>query len=680
MLPAIPLAAAFTGWIVAAIVIVGTVGAVVWWQRFSGGGPEARLERDIQQEIAEGRYHRAVPYLLDLGRVAEAARLEALRGNSDKAAKLYERAGDVRGAASVYLTMGDFQMAALVFKEAGLKAEAADAFSKGGRHDTAAVLFEEIEQLEDAVAAWHAHGDGAREAALLERLGRGEEAARIHAASLEASGRYADAAQMWERAGEIDLAIEAYKRGRDHGSAGRLLLKAGRQQAAASLLVRAGDFKGAAKIYNDLGHHTQAAHAYYRAGDLSRAVKLLSEGEDWVTLARIYLQHGQDSRAFDTLQSVSPAYQRYEEARVLLAELYRRTRRPTDAYRVYESLVASRVNSGRADGQVRRWVVSMAEILFKSGNGTEAIAVLERLHELGLMTPELEAKLVKLRDRLTGPKEQLAALTSTLGLPTHARYDFVGKVGEGGNGIIYRAMDKMLGRELAIKMIGQTALPSDLAKKFFLREAQTAAQLNHPGIVTIYDMGEIDGASYIAMELIDGESMADQLVRDEGIMTMEAVLPVVDQLCAALDYAHGHGVIHRDVKLDNVMITVAGDVKLMDFGLAKAINGSPDKSIVITGTPLYMSPEQIMGAELDHRTDIYALGVMLFRLLTGQWPYFEGNILELHREAPIPDPTKINPLLPQAFKEVIDRTMAKERADRYTQASEVAAAMHAAQA
>ena len=666
-------------WVALALVLVaGAAAGLVFYRRYSGGGPEARLEREIQEEIAAGRYHRAVPWLIEQGRIAEAARLEALRGNSDQAAKLYERAGDVRGAASVYLTMGDYQMAALVFKEAGLKAEAADAYARGGRHDTAGALFEELGELDRAAAEWGEHGDAPRRAAVLERLGRGDEAARLQAQHLESTGRYHEAAERWQAVGDTDLAIEAYKRAGEPLEAGRLMLEAGRSEAAASMLVRGGDFASAAQIYSEMGRCTQAAHAYYRAGDMSQAVRLLSEGRDWVTLARIYLQHGHASRAFATLREVDPEYARYEEAQVLLAEMYRRERKPQEAFRVYEALVQRRVDAGRSDPQVRRWVVIMAEMLFKNGKAADAIDVLRRLEDLGLMTPELEAKVREVEDRIAGPKEQLAALTSTLGMPIHDRYEFVDKLGEGGNGVIYRAKDKMLGRELAIKMIGQTALPSDLAKKFFLREAQTAAQLNHPGIVTIYDMGEIEGASYIAMELIDGESLADKLVRGTGVMDPRDAKEVVDQLCAALDYAHARGVIHRDVKLENVMVTRAGEVKLMDFGLAKAIHGSPDKSIVITGTPLYMSPEQIMGGDLDHRTDLYALGVMLYRLLAGEWPYFDGNILEAHREAPIPDPCAANPSLPEGFRVLIERTMAKVPSHRYDAAGEVAEAYHAA--
>ena len=164
--------------------------------------------------------------------------------------------------------------------------------------------------------------------------------------------------------------------------------------------------------------------------------------------------------------------------------------------------------------------------------------------------------------------------------------------------------------------------------------------------------------------------MFEYVVRKGGLKESEARW-FFQQLIVGVDYLHRMGVASRDIKLENVMLNKAGDVKLMDFGLAKAIHGSPDKSLVITGTPLYMSPEQITGAEVDGRADIYSTGVMLFRLLSGRWPYYEGNILENHRSAPIPDPTAVNPGLPIGFKRFINRCMAKKAEERFKRATDV---------
>ncbi len=650
----------------------------MWWPLTRGKSRARGQERELQSQIAEGRYHLAVPVLLDQGRIAEAARLESLRGNSDRAATLYERAGDVRGAASVYLTMGDFEMAALVFKDGELLVEAAQAYIKAGRHETAAALYEEAGLLDQALACWRAKGDAIRVAELLRRLGRGGEAAALQARQAEETGRWPDAAESWENAGELARAVEAWKRAMRYDRAGKLLASQGDWAGAAPLLLQGGLLQEAADAYARIGEHAKAAEATYRAGDTAQTVRLLTEGQEWVPLARICQQLGQDERSREVLAGVTPEYPRFEESRVLLATSLRQAKREKDAYRVFEDLVRRRVESKSIDADVRRWVVQMAEILFRADRQDDAIEVLRKLQGLGLMTAELTYKIEAIERQSEAVEEgeaELVELTGALGLPGTDRYEILSKVGEGGNGVVYRAMDKVLGRELALKMIGQTALPSEVAMKFFIREAQTAAQLNHPNIVTIFDLSELDGRSYITMELIDGESLADILARERGIMDPHELVPVVEQLCAALEYAHDRGVIHRDVKLENVMIlSEGGDVKLMDFGLAKPIQGSPDKSIVITGTPLYMSPEQIMGRDTDGRTDIYALGVMLYRIVSGQWPYLDGNILEAHRTAPVPDPLAAKGDLPVGFRSIIEGTMAKNIEDRYARASEVAAA------
>jgi len=232
-----------------------------------------------------------------------------------------------------------------------------------------------------------------------------------------------------------------------------------------------------------------------------------------------------------------------------------------------------------------------------------------------------------------------------------------------------------LAREIAIKMIGRTKLPSDMARTFFLREARMAAQLNHPNIVTIYDLGQIEDRMYIAMELIDGESLAETLEAPGSTLDWERAEPIVDQLCAALDYAHERDVVHQDVKLENVMVTGDGTVKLMDFGLARAYQRGQEATNVVMGTPLYMSPEQIRGQDVDHRTDIYALGVTLYRIFTGTWPYRKGNIMDAHRRSPVPDPRADAPNLSEDFATIIAATMAKLPADRPDCAAEVSKAL-----
>lgn len=663
-------------WLVLVVALGGL--AALAWRRLRGGRGEG--EHALLTQIATGRYDLAVPELLEQGRIAEAARLEAWRGNTDHAAKLYERAGDMRGAASVYLTLGDLPMAALILKDAGLPSEAAEAFLAAGRAESAAPLFEEAGDLERALDCWHSLNRMDRVVALLGRLGRTEEAARARAQVCAADGRWSEAATLLEGLGDCEAAADAWTRAGEPSHAGRLLIALGQLEAGAALLSQAGNFDDAAEAFARLGRHSEAAHAFYRAGKIDQAVALLTAGKDWVTLARIHLQSGAPDRASALLQKVPPTDPRYDEARLLLFELYGRAGQSAEALPILVELVDRRSKSGPVDAELRLWTVRLADALIQRGRHAEAQSRLASLEALGLMTPELLKRLQAMeRPRVPGrpPAPGLDdSLTPLLGLPSHQRYDFIDRIGEGGNGVIYRAVDRMLGRKLAIKMIGQTALSSEMAVKFFMREAQTAAQLTHPNIVTIYDMGVIEGQPFIAMELIEGESLAERLGRDPASLAIRELLPIVDGLSRALDFAHERGVIHRDVKLENVMINALDQVKLMDFGLARAMQGSPDRTMVVTGTPLYMSPEQIAGAAIDHRTDVYALGVMVYRIVVGSWPYWDGDIIYHHRHSPIPDPLAVSPGLPRGFRDVVNRALAKLPADRFDKASDIARALH----
>ncbi|NUW37074.1 Stk1 family PASTA domain-containing Ser/Thr kinase [Nonomuraea sp. SMC257] len=262
------------------------------------------------------------------------------------------------------------------------------------------------------------------------------------------------------------------------------------------------------------------------------------------------------------------------------------------------------------------------------------------------------------------------------------RYELDGVVGRGGMAEVYRARDIRLDRIVAIK-----TLRSDLARDHtfqarFRREAQSAASLNHPAVVAVYDTGEdvTDGTPvpYIVMEYVDGRTLRDLLRADRRLMP-ERAAELVDGILRALDYSHRGGIVHRDIKPANVMITRAGDVKVMDFGIARAMADSAatmTQTAQVIGTAQYLSPEQARGERVDARSDIYSTGCVLYELLTGQ-PPFTGDspvaIAYQHvREEPIP-PSQIDPEIPQWADAIVLKAMAKDPAHRYQSASEMRA-------
>lgn len=643
--------------------------AVGWWAIFGRAIKARRLEAEIQAEVAGGRYHRAVLHYIAHGKLREAAELEHKKGNLDRASELYERAGDVHASAKVYIDSGDHEMAALVYKAADLKLEAAEHFVEAGRADSAARLYEEVGEHARAAEQWRAMGQLERAAAALKRSGGGGASKAKDLAELaEAQGNVLEAAHHWEEAGNLDRAIDLYKQGQRPMHVARLLEARSDYAEAARVMMEAGEYAEAARLFERASMFKEAAHACFRSGDEQKTISLLEMIQDYVAMAGVYLKFSKPEDAMRTLERVPPEAEDYKRSQLMLAELYQRADKGKDAIIVWDRLYKWALKTKQATPEeARDWILQIADTYARYGKNQEAMGWLKRLAKHGLMTKEIQERLRALEGGMGG---QISGVM----MPSLERYEFMDKLGQGGNGVIYKARDKMLGRVLVIKMIGPTALSSQLARKWFLREAQTAAKLNHPNIVTIYDLGE-SGAQklpYIAMELVDGETLAE-IVDREGMLPMhpKKLQPIVKQLCDAMSYAHKAGVVHRDIKLENIMLTRQGDVKLMDFGLAKAISGSPDKSLVISGTPAYMSPEQIEGKDIDHRTDIYSLGVMLFLLLTGYWPFAEGDILYHHRMTPVPDPRTLNTKLPRGFTYLIERCMAKRAEERFPDTAEV---------
>src|SRR5579862_4971037 len=254
-------------------------------------------------------------------------------------------------------------------------------------------------------------------------------------------------------------------------------------------------------------------------------------------------------------------------------------------------------------------------------------------------------------------------------MATFGRYEILDKLGEGAMGVVYRAKDTTLGRIVALKMLSSDLVADTELHERFSREAETIGRLNHPNIVTVYDLGETDGQLYMAMELLDGEDLR-ALIEDFADLPLADKVFLLLQICEGLGYAHDKGVVHRDIKPANIVVTATGRVKLLDFGLARvATRETITKRGVILGTPDYMSPEQATGKNIDHRTDIFSAGAVFYEFLTLQKP-FKGKTLhavlyQIISEDPVPLLT-LSPELPARLTAVVQNMLEKDPARRYS--------------
>jgi len=267
------------------------------------------------------------------------------------------------------------------------------------------------------------------------------------------------------------------------------------------------------------------------------------------------------------------------------------------------------------------------------------------------------------------------------------RYEVVRELGKGAMGIVYLAKDPVIGRLVALKTIRAAVhADDDETKEFqqrFIREAQAAGILNHPSIVTVHDIGQDDGlaVSFIAMEYVEGHNLKEVLNQGRNL-TWEQIGDIIAQVADALDFAHAKGIVHRDVKPANIILIEGNRAKITDFGIAKIASGGANLTTTgqFLGTPNYMAPEQVKGAPVDGRTDIFALGICLYECLTRRKPFGGDSLTSISYKIvhePFPLLRDLNPQIPEGYEEIVAHCLAKDPSKRYQRARDLAAALRA---
>ncbi len=261
----------------------------------------------------------------------------------------------------------------------------------------------------------------------------------------------------------------------------------------------------------------------------------------------------------------------------------------------------------------------------------------------------------------------------------YGRYRIVKELGKGTMGVVYQAHDPQIDRMVAIKVLRPDRVTSDEFVARFLKEARAIGRLSHPGIVTVFDVGNANDTVYIAMEYLIGEPF-DEVIRS-GRLAVPQCIDIAIQVAETLDYAHSKGIVHRDIKPSNIIMTPENRVKLTDFGIARIEDiaaGHQTRAGEILGTPIYMAPEQVAGSTVDRRSDLYSLGVILYEMIAGRRPFTGNNIAAIFRAITLdePDPpASINPFISKALSDLIMKSLAKAPQERFQTGRQMADAL-----
>jgi tetratricopeptide (TPR) repeat protein len=564
-----------------------------------------------------------------------------LQTMAKKAGELFYKHERFEDAERILVRAGAYASAAKVAFHTGAYERAAELFLRIGRGDLASKA---LEKLDDPTAAAKALGEYLRD------KGDTEEAVT----HLEKAGEFQEAGDLYRQLSNFEQAGECYVKVEDFAAAAEMFRATGQLEKAGNAYEQSAQYDEAARCMNELGESLREAQLLEKAGrhfDAGRGYAALEEVDE----------------AIRVLQLINSEHENYGEVCALLGALF--------AKKGMHSLSVKKFEEATAGNPVSRDNISayyhLAQSYEQQQDYASAVDVYEKVMAFDYHFEQVSERLQQAKQERS--KQSKAKVTTTPSKTTQAttgRYQVVRQIGRGGMGVVYLARDSTLEREVAYKVLPEQLRENPNALKNFLREAKAAAQLNHPNIVTVYDAGESEHGFYLAMELVEGTTLKE-IVQRRGSVSPAGVIYIVRQMAEALAYAHSKKVVHRDIKTANTMWTPERQVKIMDFGLARLMEEVRNATTVVSGTPFYMSPEQTLGKNIDHRTDIYSLGVTLFELSTGQLPFRRGNVPYHHVHTPPPEPRQVNPKIPEGLQAIILRCLAKSPEERYPSAREL---------
>lgn len=582
--------------------------------------------------------------------------LEGAGGNLDAVER--EREYALR-AGNLYREHGQGQKAGRIYQRAGFYAEAAQCLRTTGDYTGAAEM---LMKAEKPLLA----------AEVLEEAGEQQAAFRMRAEAALKDGDAETAAKMFRDAGDEERAAELFEKVSAWDEAAQLYERRGLQQRAMELYELAEMWAHAARCAETAQKWEKASEFFHKANDVDGELRALNAAGKFFDAGRLQFEHRRYDDALGTLMRIDSRDEDYIRGLELQGDVLRSQNRFEKAYSKYRSALGNR--------EVKENTVAlyykMARALEEGDDLNAALEHFKKILEFDKNYEDVSLRTKAVRGRLR--RGALPPANTASGIfaaaPDSAdnaqRYEILEEIARGGMGIVYKARDTVLGRVVAFKVLGENLRDNETAVKYFLREARAAAALSHPNIVTVYDAGEQTNEYYMAMEYVEGTTLKE-LIRRKGALPEDQVRYITVHCCRALQYAHSKGIIHRDIKSGNVMITRDKSLKIMDFGLAKFVREYQKDHTQQVGTPFYMSPEQIIGTDIDHRTDLYSLGCTIYECATGTVPFFKGDLGYHHVHTKPPPPRGINPALSKDMERTILRMLEKTPDERFQNAKEI---------
>lgn len=678
--------------------------------------------RGAQLALATGRAIRAAEILESSHNLDKAAEVYLQAQNFPKAAELLERAGAYGQAAHAYEKAGMLLKAAQSYEagfqqtrgfsggpgSSGLTKEgarmalaAAQLYDRGGDTNKAIEICSKEKLLKEAghyaskakrykeAASFYGKIPNYEKAAeMLELAGDRRGAATMRAEGQIAAGNQAEAANWFDAAGDYIRAAELYEWEKRYREAAACYLKNDSFIQAAEAYLKAEDRGMAAQMYERGGDFEQAASLYLEMNSLGKASEFFEKAGKFYEAGMTARKCNDDDRALGLLQKVPPSEERYATACSILGELFVAREQYDLAIDRYMKATS---NQPIGSGNVELYYL-MAGAMESGGKKSDALHVYKRIWQEDYSYKDVKERIKRLEAEVSRPDAPRVDGTGALtavgeggaaesgqraaygDVPPHEdvdRYLVMSKIGEGGMGVIYKAQDKILKRIVALKILSHPVHTDQKVVDRFFTEARSAAALNHPNIVTIFDVGKLNRNYFISMEFIEGQNFM-ALIEKWKKLSMPQFLFLGKYLCEALDYAHKQKVIHRDIKPTNIMLTKGGQIKITDFGLAKVLDdSSATETGAVSGTPYYMSPEQIQGKRVDHKTDLYSLGATLYHLLAGAPPFQTERVLYQHLfEKPVA-PSKLRDDIPALCDKILLKCLEKDPDKRYKDAMAV---------